>query len=96
MGMTVYGKLVKKIKNIFGGSVIYMIIVLAIIIGCHLIKDAMDDAEMRGWARSKGYNTYPSRAGMRYTDTNENIMVVRDIMLRSMERSNKLKSKIWF
>jgi len=49
-----------------------MIIVLAIIIiGYHLIKDAMDDAEMRGWARSKGYDTYPSRTGMRYTDTNE-------------------------
>lgn len=26
---------------------------------------------MRNWARSKGYDTYSSRTGMRYTDTNE-------------------------
>lgn len=48
------------------------IIVLAILYyGYHLIKEAMDDAEMRNWARSKGYDTYSSRTGMRYTDTNE-------------------------
>lgn len=49
-----------------------LIIVLAIIIiGWKLLKDAADDAEMRAEARRRGWDYYPSRTGLRWTDTNE-------------------------
>lgn len=48
------------------------IIILAIfIIGYHLLKDAADDAQMRAEARRKGWDYYPSRTGLRWTDTNQ-------------------------
>lgn len=34
------------------------------------IQAAVSDAEMRNWAKSKGYDSYPSQTGLRDTKTN--------------------------
>ena len=48
-----------------------LIVLAIVIIGYHLLKDAADSAEMRAEARRRGWDYYPSRTGLRWTDTNE-------------------------
>ena len=40
-----------------------------------LIKSAAEDAQMKQWCKSKGYDTYPSNTGMIDTKTNKRCYV---------------------
>ncbi len=40
-----------------------------------LIKSAAEDAQMKQWCKSKGYDTYPSNTGMRDVKTNKHCYV---------------------
>lgn len=35
-----------------------------------ILRELRDDAYLKSWARSKGYNSYPSSTGMRDVKTN--------------------------
>ena len=49
-----------------------MLILIAIIyFGYQLIKETNEDIEMRQWATSKGYDSYPSNTGLRDVRTNK-------------------------
>lgn len=46
--------------------------VLAVIyVGYKLIKEWLNDVEMRDISRKNGWDTYASSTGLKYTDTNE-------------------------
>ena len=48
-----------------------MILIAIIYFGYQLIKETNQDIEMRQWAISKGYDSYPSSTGLRDVRTNK-------------------------
>ena len=53
-----------------------MILFLAILyFGYHLIKESIEDVQMRDTCRSQGFDTYPSKTGMRDVKTNRRCYV---------------------
>lgn len=48
-----------------------LFILAVIYVGYKLIKEWLDDVEMRDIARKNGWDTYASSTGLKYTDTNE-------------------------
>ncbi len=48
-----------------------MILIAIIYFGYQLIKETNQDIEMRQWAISKGYDSYPSNTGLRDVRTNK-------------------------
>ncbi len=53
-----------------------MFIVIGIIwLLYHLIKSAMEDAEMKQWCKSRGYDTYPSNTGLKDIKTDKHCYI---------------------
>lgn len=48
-----------------------LFVIAVIYVGYKLIKEWADDVEMRNIAKKKGWDTYASSTGLKYTDTNE-------------------------
>ena len=53
------------------GGKMALFIIAVIYVGYRLIKEWLDDVEMRNIAKKNGWGTYPSSTGLKYTDTNE-------------------------
>ena len=49
------------------------IILFILVFGIPLLKEAMEDAQYREECRRRGYDTYWSTDGLRYTSTNQKV-----------------------